>query len=49
MTAATGGDARAMELVVVPSHMVGGNLPVVVQLADFADNIGTRPAHAFED
>lgn len=36
-------------LVAVPSRKVSGTLRLIVLLADFPDNPGTRPAHEFED
>ena len=41
--------APGQELVMVPSRKVSGTLRIIVLLADFADNKGTRPAGEYED
>jgi immune inhibitor A len=41
--------APGLELVMVPSRKVSGTLHIIVLLADFADNKGTRSAGEYED
>jgi hypothetical protein len=40
---------KGMKLVEVPSRAVTGTVRVIVLLVDFADNVGHRPPHEFED
>ena len=37
------------ELVSVPKHRIVGELRLIVLLVDFADNVGKRPRHEYED
>ena len=40
---------KGLKLIEVPSRAVTGTVRVIVLLVDFADNVGHRPPHEFED